>query len=140
MTHRVVRKFALLLLAVSTLAAAASAQSMHMVKVSVPFEFSVGAKILPPGQYILLQPGQHLLVVRNARGQTVAQTLTQGSDTQVADRFPKLRFELENGKYKLAEVRQPDSSSERLFPLAKSDTRLARQHPTHGEDRVQVGP
>ena len=57
---------------VLSLAGATQAQSVpHYVKVSVPFEFAVGEKVLPSGDYkIVCTPDE--IELRDARGQVVA--------------------------------------------------------------------
>ena len=59
-------------------AGSAYAQSTAVIRVHVPFEFSLGSKTFQPGDYSLVQPLQNFLVLRNERGQTIASTFTTG--------------------------------------------------------------
>lgn len=100
-----------LLLFVLYLGATAQAQiATRVIKVKIPFEFNVGDRAFSAGDYSLIQPGQHILVLRDARGQTVATALTNSVDDSTPSAAPKLKFDSVDGQYTLAEVWQAHES------------------------------
>jgi len=129
MTRVITHKLTLLMFALMACTAISAAQNLHLVKASIPFAFTVGKKTFPAGEYTLLRPEQHLLTLRDAGGRTVAQILTQAVDSRNEAEIPKLRFELVDGQYKLAEVSEPRSDGERLFPASRPQSKMARQNP-----------
>jgi len=136
MKQLIARTLASFMLAVMGLAVTASAQSARVVKVNVPFEFSFGTRVFPAGEYSLVEPLQHVLVLRDARGQTIAQTFTEGVESKSPADFTKLKFNVSGGQYTLAEVwKQYDSAGQRLFP-AKDSTSLAKGHSTQTREAV----
>src|SRR3954466_12034064 len=74
-------------------------QSSAVIKINIPFQFSVGDKSFPPGDYSLIQPMQHLVVLRDARGRTIASTFTEGIEASQAPAVSKLRFRSEEGQF-----------------------------------------
>jgi hypothetical protein len=110
-----------------SLTMAAHAQSAAIIKVSIPFAFNFGDQTFPAGDYSLVQPLQNYLVLRNSRGEAVAQTLTLGVDAQTPAGDTELRFEASGDQHILTEVWQKqDSSGQRLYP-AKSRTSVPRE-------------
>jgi hypothetical protein len=118
MKRLIARTLTSLLLAVLWLGGAAYAQfTPKVIKVNIPFEFNVGNKTFPAGSYSLVQPLQHFLVLRDARGQTIASAFTEGIESATPTAAPKLKFDSVAGHYTLTEVWQPqESSGQRLFP------------------------
>ncbi len=80
------------------------AQSVpHYVKVSVPFEFAVGGKVLPAGDYkIVCSPDE--IELRDARGQVVASAVHHSVRTADTTVSPKLVFVSEDGGHVLRQV------------------------------------
>ena len=90
--------------AVLSFAIAMQAQSVpHYVRVSVPFEFTVGNNVLPAGAYKLACTPDEI-ELRDARGQVVASAVhhsVRTADTLVS---PKLVFVSEDGGHALLQV------------------------------------
>ena len=63
----ITRMLTSLLTIVLLAAGSAYAQSPAVIKVNIPFEFALGDKIFPAGDYSIVQPLQHFLVLRDAR-------------------------------------------------------------------------
>ena len=117
MAGLIARNLKMLMLAVIALAVTAQAQSTRVIRVRIPFEFDLGQQSFPAGEYTVLQPGEHLLVLRNSEGRTVAQQFTQEVESNTPPDTPKLTFRLSYGRYRLSEVwQQEESSGERLAP------------------------
>jgi len=107
-------------------------QSSAVIRINIPFQFSVGDKSFPPGDYSLTQPMQHFVVLRDARGRTIASTFTEGVEASLAPAVSKLRFRSEDGLFALLEVWQQENSiGQKLFPLSVNSHRYIakRQSP-----------
>jgi hypothetical protein len=126
MKNLIARTLTLLMLAVLGVTMA-SAQTSSVIKVNVPFEFNFADRTFPAGEYTLTQPMQHLLVLRDARGRSIAQTFTGGIESLAPSDATKLKFINRDGQYVLAEVWENlDSSGQRLYP-SKNNANLARR-------------
>ena len=100
----IVRIFAPMLFVVMGMAMAAPAQTISTIKVSIPFEFSFGDKTFPAGNYALVQPSEHFLVLRGSEGNSLAEVPTQFVESFRPADGTKLKFYPSNGTYTLAEV------------------------------------
>ena len=75
----------------------------HYVQVSVPFEFTVGNKLLPAGGYkFACTPDE--IELRDARGQVVASAVHHSVRTADTTVSPKLVFVSEDGGHALRQV------------------------------------
>jgi hypothetical protein len=134
MKNLIARILAFLTLVVLGLTMTASAQSTSVIKVNVPFEFSFADRTFPAGEYTLMQPMQHLLVLRDARGHSIAQAYTSGVESLTPADATKLKFTSRGGQYVLTEVWENlDSSGQRVFP-SKSNTTLAKHRSTEARE------
>ena len=117
MKHLIARTLTPLFLVVMWLASFAHGQSPLVIKVHIPFDFRVGAQSFAPGDYSLVEPLQHFVVLRDSRGQNVACAFTSGVDPTNPPDQPKLRFILSGGEYTLEQVWQPrqDPYGQQLF-------------------------
>src|SRR5262250_2375937 len=71
-------------------------------RVEVPFEFKVGDRTLPAGEYVVLQPMQHFIQLRDNRGHLVASAFTNGVESFSESENSKLRFYVSGSQYVLA--------------------------------------
>jgi len=99
-----------------------------VVKVNIPFAFGVGDKVFPAGNYSLAQPMQHFLVLRDARGQTVASAFTSGVDADATATKPGLRFESVGGLRVLTEFWQGQDPAGQRLMTAGNRSVFARRH------------
>ena len=104
MKDYIARIFASMLFVVLAMAGSAPAQTVSTIKVSIPFEFSFGEKTFPAGNYALVQPAEHFLVLRGSEGNSLAEVTTQFVESYRPADNTKLKFYPSNGKYTLAEV------------------------------------
>jgi len=138
MKQLIARTLTSLLLVVVWLAATAQAQSTPLViKVRIPFEFSIGDRSFPPGDYSLVQPLQHLLALRDARGHTIASALTSGIESSEAPVISKLRFNSVGGQYVLSEVWQQDSQLGQKLFATKSRNTFAKHRSTEARETAE---
>jgi hypothetical protein len=104
------------MLAVVGTTVTAAAQSLRVTKVNIPFEFNFGKQTFPAGEYTIVQPQPHLLMLRNSQGRILAQVLTKSVDSNVPATMTKVNFVVSEGRYSLAEVwREQDSAGEHLY-------------------------
>jgi hypothetical protein len=138
MKQLIARTLTSLTLVVVWLAATAQAQSTPLViKVRIPFEFSIGDRAFPPGDYSLVQPIQHLLALRDARGQTIASAFTSGIESSEAPALSKLRFESLAGQNVLSEVWQQDSYLGQKLFATKTRSTFAKRRSTEARETAE---
>jgi hypothetical protein len=124
--------------AIIGLAATAPAQSVQVIKVNIPFEFSFGNRSFPAGPYSLVQPRPHFLELRDSRGHFIAQVLTGDVYARTPATSTKLKFYSSDGRHVLAEVwERQESSGEQLY-LPKPAANLAKRS-TVDRDTAQGG-
>jgi hypothetical protein len=104
MRNQTLRVMTVLVLAVLSFAGAMQAQYVpHYVKVTVPFEFTVGNKTLPAGDYkFVCTPSQ--VELRDADGKVVASTVHHSVKSADPLISPKLVFVTDGGGHALRQV------------------------------------
>ena len=123
MRRQIISTLTLFILVAFGLAVSTSAQSTGTIKVNIPFEFAFGGHLFPAGEYVLVQPEQHTLQLRDANGRTTAQAFTQGIESSAAAPATTLKFNVSEGQHDLVEVwREQDSSGQRLYPVKTQKT------------------
>ena len=94
-----------LLFIVLLFAGAARAQSVTpLIRVKVPFEFEVGNKALPAGDYSILRKGSYLLELRDSRERVVATIATMPAQVLTAPVTTKLVFRADGERNVLTHV------------------------------------
>ncbi len=91
----------------STLMVAGShAQTNPKILVEIPFNFEVGSKVLPPGEYTVevLHPGQQTLLIRSTDFREKAIVLTNTVQAASRPAQPRLIFNRYGDQYFLARV------------------------------------
>jgi hypothetical protein len=117
----------MLSLAVLWLVGVVEAQlAAHYVKVSIPFNFTVGDKSFPGGEYSLAcTPG--LVDLRDAQAHVVASIITHSVESLEGPAAPKLVFTTDEGGHALKQVwMENDRYGYELAP-SKAATAMARQ-------------
>jgi hypothetical protein len=138
MKQLITRTLTSLMLVVVWLATTAQAQSTPLViKVNIPFEFSIGDRTFPPGDYSLVQPLQHLLALRDARGRTIASAFTSGVESSAAPTISKLKFNSIAGQNVLSEVWQQDSHLGQKLFAAKTRSTFAKHRSTEARETAE---
>jgi hypothetical protein len=132
MKNRVVRVFASLLLSVLMLGSAVYAQrNERVIKANIPFDFVVGREIFPAGQYSVVLIGPVLLELRDSRGRTLINVLTQSVQAPAAPGQPKLHFDHEGGQNVLTQVWQEGDEIGQQVLRSKSATVAVRRGSGH---------
>ena len=80
----------------------ASAQS-HQVRATVPFDFTVGGKVLPSGTYTIASVSENGIEIRN-RGQSAGMLALAFATSGQKPRGNELVFEKHAGRYSLREI------------------------------------
>jgi len=139
MKNPIARALMSVMFAIVVLAVAAPAQSIQVIRVKVPFEFSFGDHSFPAGQYSLVRPRPHLLELRDPRGRFIAQVLTGDIYSQTPATSTKVKFYSSNGRHFLAEVwERQEFSGEQLY-APKPAVDLAKRRSTVDRDTAQGG-
>lgn len=133
----IARTLTSLLLPVVYLAGNAYGQvTSSVIKVNIPFEFSVGDKTFAPGDYSLIQPLQHFLVLRDASGRTVASAFTHEVDASGPLATPKLRFASVGGQRILTELWQQQYPTGQRLIGSNARVRVAKHLATEARERA----
>ncbi|HEX8557126.1 MAG TPA: hypothetical protein VF668_03435 [Pyrinomonadaceae bacterium] len=127
------------LVAVLTLAGAASAQTSGGIKVHVPFDFVAGGKQLPAGEYDVRRvkaDSESAIVIRGvAKGATAVILTNAGGDRPAA---AALDFRQRGGRYFLAAVSMPGAASVREAQRSKAGRELIGQAEAGAGDAKRV--
>jgi hypothetical protein len=76
----------------------------------VPFEFTVGNRTLPAGDYRVVLISPDVLSLRDAEGSTLATIVTTQAISFAKPLNAKLMFKVENGRYALSQLWTGDST------------------------------
>jgi hypothetical protein len=101
----------------------ASAQSQSReVRATVPFDFTVGNKLLPAGTYSIARAKDGTIQIHNSKGQPVVITLASqdGSPSKGCD----LNFDRRDGQYFMRAVQCESAAMSIDFPASKLEKRI----------------
>ena len=118
---------------VGMLALATSMHAQELVRVSVPFDFTVGGQNLPTSIYEISRietTTPEMLSVRNLDDQSQTELVLSKTNATVGE--PKLLFDGYGGKYFLVGIVTQDGSYD--LPQSKAEQRLSN----HAALRVEV--
>jgi hypothetical protein len=110
MKNEFLKSFTMLLLvvvlALAAAAVSANAQASHLVVADIPFEFSVGYKILPAGQYTVkaLSADSRALLIQSADQNVSVLRLSDPIERAKDNSVARLVFHVYGQRYFLAEV------------------------------------
>ena len=100
-----------LLLSILALSAVAQGQgSEQIIRANIPFDFAVGSRFFPAGQYSLVRSQPWQLELRDSEGRVLVNLLTQSVQTSTAPARPKLVFESQDRRHLLTQVWQENES------------------------------
>ena len=118
----------------------AHAQSGKQFTVTIPFNFSVGGKALPAGQYLVGRSTEDSegLVLRGTDGRTGVFVLTRGIQTAEVQQQSKLVFRRYGDQYFLGEVWISARSNGRELPLSRKEREVAQEIAKHGANPQKV--
>jgi hypothetical protein len=127
------RNTAIALFALSTLGAAARVLAQApAVQATVPFEFTVGGRLLPADTYTISSPSSGLLLIRSADTHFVSMTTISHSNQDSA-RGGELVFDKYGDKYFLHEVLNPNVAALNVdVPKSKLEKQVQIQEAKYG--------
>jgi hypothetical protein len=116
---------ALLATANFALAGTSFAQSTG-VRANVPFDFTVGSKLLPAGTYTIKEQSDHVIVIRNYDKPIAAISLVNGASNRSPD-GGKLKFHRYGSQYFLSEILCEQANMNLQVPTSDTERRTALQ-------------
>lgn len=124
-------KIASLIVVVLLWDAAAYAQyAAHVIlKVDVPFEFSVGKKVLPAGSYQVVRTAPYTLALRDSSNALLASVVTSPVVERNMRTTAVLKFEFDGERHALSQVLPGYGTSGYELSIPKRVTYLAKQQP-----------
>jgi len=132
---RIAANITSLMVVVLLLATAGYAQYVQrlILKVDVPFEFNVGKKTFPAGEYLVVRIAPYTLALRDSKGRFLTSVGTGTVLSLTARSTPKLKFELQDGRYVLREVWPGGSTAGYQLSSPKRLNAFAQNHPAGTE-------
>ncbi|MGB8535138.1 MAG: hypothetical protein WCD57_01880 [Acidobacteriaceae bacterium] len=116
---------ALLAIANFAMAGTSFAQS-NAVRANIPFDFTVGNKLLPAGTYIIKEDSEHVIVITNRDKPIGAVSLVNG-DSNSSPNGGKLKFHRYGSQYFLSEILCDQASMNLQVPTSNTEKRTALQ-------------
>ncbi|HSS96964.1 MAG TPA: hypothetical protein VLK33_08040 [Terriglobales bacterium] len=106
---KIVTNVVLMMAFVFVLTAAGYSQQ-PLLKANVPFDFTVGKKTFPAGEYTVVRLSAEILSLRSDSNSAVTTFVTSPTAELVSQNNPKLKFKTVGGEYILTEI-WPDGGS-----------------------------
>jgi hypothetical protein len=116
---------ALIAIANFALAGTSFAQSTG-VRANVPFDFTVGDKLLPSGTYTIKEQADHVILITNHDKPIAALSLVNG-DSNRSPNGGKLKFHRYGSQYFLSEILCEQANMNLQVPTSKTEKRTALQ-------------
>jgi hypothetical protein len=116
---------ALLVIANFAMAGTSFAQS-KVVRANVPFDFTVGDKLLPAGTYTIKETSDHLIMIRNHDKPIAVLSLVNG-DSHNSPNGGKLMFHRYGSQYFLSEILCDQANMNLQVPQSKTEKKTALQ-------------
>jgi hypothetical protein len=118
-----INAIALLAIANFAMAGTSFAQS-NGVRANVPFDFTVGDKLLPAGTYTIKEQSEHVIVIKNHDKPIAAVSLVNGDGNKSPD-GGKLKFHRYRSQYFLSEILCDQASMNLQLPQSKTEKTTA---------------
>lgn len=106
----------------------AHAQSGDVLKVKVPFNFSVGTQTFPAGEYCLKPLLPHAMSLRNQAGQILTSIGTHSVESGEAQRSSKLVFNGYDGQYFLTQIWEVGDNIGRELVKSRAEIEIATKY------------
>ncbi len=119
------RTLAIAFLTATSFAAIGGAHAQdHGVQATVPFEFTVGGKLLPADTYRVTETWTGLLTIQSTDHRHIAQTVATQGNPEINDGRSKLVFSRCGGQYFLHNIVGPSSGMNAALPTSKVEKRV----------------
>ena len=124
MTYKMGRAISVISLAVALFAGMAKAQQAdQIIRVKIPFEFTVGRQAFPAGEYSIAIDASRFVALRDARGRVLTTVLANRVESKGKPASTKLKFDGYGGQHVLAQVWRQDE--DHGYELGKSRSRTS---------------
>jgi hypothetical protein len=112
------------------LAVSATQAQEARVKANIPFDFMVGNKVLPAGEYIVSPRGgtNQVILIRAEEGSSAALATTLNCASSGLSSSTKLVFHTMGGQYFLWQVWTEGYDHGRQLPKSSSEVQMAKNH------------
>ncbi len=122
------RTFATALLTAVSLMAPAGAIAESRQQATIPFDFTVGKRVLPAGTYVIAHFGSGMIYVRGWKGNELVSVMTLVTATDQIRKNPeKLIFHKYGDQYFLSEIRGEVGESSSKLGTSALEQRVQRQ-------------
>jgi hypothetical protein len=111
-----------------------------VLKVKVPFSFSVGTQAFPAGEYSLKPLLPHIVLLRDQADQVLTSIATNSTYSSEVPRSVKLIFNGYGGHYFLAQIWKPGDSTGRELMKSRAEIEMARRYPSGQQVALQIAP
>lgn len=137
---RIAANLTVLIVVVLLFSAAGYAQFVEqpVLKADVPFEFSIGKKTFPAGEYGIVRIAPHTLALRDSSNGFLTSVVTGSVVSLRARSTPKLKFEFEDGRYALTEVWPDGTATGYQLSVPKRLASYAQNKPAATEVRASA--
>jgi hypothetical protein len=106
-----------------------NAQYEHQtLKVTIPFDFSIGKQSFPAGEYNLKRSLQHTMLLRS-QGQVLASIATNSVESAEAPSSVKVVFNGYSGRYFLAQIWEAGNSNGQQLIKSPVEIEIAKHPP-----------
>jgi hypothetical protein len=133
---KIAANLVLLVTFVFLLTAAGYSQQL-VLKADVPFEFTVGKKTFPAGEYHVVRTAPHTLSLRDSNGGVLMSVVTEPVLSLISRSNPRLKFETVGGQYILTEV-WPEGAHTGYELLAQKRPNVIAQTPSAPEGQTST--
>ena len=112
------------------LAVSATQAQEARVKANIPFDFVVGNKVLPAGEYVVSPQGatNQIILISAEEGNSAALATTLNCASSAPSSSTKLVFHTMNGQYFLWQVWTEGYDHGRQLPKSSSEVQMAKNH------------
>ena len=111
-----------------------------VLKVKVPFNFSVGTQTFPAGEYSLKPLLPHTMLLRNQAGHVLTSVETNSVEASAVQKSVKLVFNGYGGQYFLAQIWRPGDSTGQELVKSPSEIEMARKYQSGQQVALQIAP
>ena len=105
------------------------------VKANIPFDFMVGNRVLPAGEYVVAGDGSssQAIFIRSTDNKTAVMTLAFRCASAQPSKQSKLVFHTLGGRYFLSQIWTEGNERGRQLPKSKMEVQLAKNGDPSGE-------
>lgn len=111
-----------------------------VLKVKIPFSFSVGTQAFPAGDYSLKPRLPHIMLLRDQADQVLTSIATNSVYSSEMPRSVKLIFNGYGGQYFLAQIWTAGETTGQELIKSPAESEMARRYPSGQQVALQIAP